>query len=327
MSDFGFSTTAEEICSTNELGSNVAGKTVIITGGNTGLGFETARILAKFGAEVLIMTRVESKGIEAVKKIKEECGTASVSYALLDLASFQSIRAAATAFLDSGKPLHILVNNAGIMACPLSYTEDGHESQFGVNHLGHFLFTGLLFPVLEKTGTADVPSRVITLSSIAHHIYAPASGIMFDDLQAKLSYNLWTRYGNSKLANLLFAKELQTRCTARKLHVVSVALHPGVIIETELMRHNSMFMATITNFALLWSRPSKMAAILEKNKTTSQGSATTVACCVYPNLVPGGYYVDCQCRPSNVVHEKAADPDMAHKLWEVSQQLTGLTYL
>jgi retinol dehydrogenase 12 len=200
---FGGQTTDQEVAAV--YGSYARGKTIIVTGANCGLGLETSRCLAAHGATVILMSRSTANGEKAVAEIKAEYPDADVSTMALDLGSLASVRSAAKAYLDSGRPLHILINNAGVMvsaarlctrdpllstwmvglqACPRALTADGFESQIGVNHLGHFLFTTLLLPALAKSGTAEQPARVINLSSMGNWLFAPPQGIDLDDLDA-----------------------------------------------------------------------------------------------------------------------------------------------
>ncbi len=165
-------------------GANAKGKHAVVTGSNVGLGFETARLLAKYGAIVTIACRSETNGHETVKKIKNEFPSADVSFLQLDLGSFASVRTFAQAYRASDKPLHLLINNAGVMACPLSFTSDGLETHFGVNHIGHFLLTTELLDVIKRSGTAESPARIVTLSSIGHFLFAwKEGGIRLDDLK------------------------------------------------------------------------------------------------------------------------------------------------
>ena len=180
-SKYGHKTSSDVIM--QDFGVYADGKHVIVTGSNSGLGFETARSLAKSGAIVTIACRSEQNGLEAVAKIKTEVVGAQVSFLPLDLASLSSVRTFAMEYKSLGKPLHFLVNNAGVMACPKTSTADGLEMQFGVNHIGHFLLTNELLDLLKSSGTVSNPSRVVTLSSYAPFVFAPSVGIRMDDLR------------------------------------------------------------------------------------------------------------------------------------------------
>lgn len=184
-----------------------------------------------------IACRSLKNGEEAVAGLLKENPDAKVSFLQLDLGSFASIRAFADAYKACGKPLHLLINNAGVMACPKTLTAEGLEMQFGTNHVGHFLLTTLLLDLIKSSGTAEAPARIVNLSSIGQYYFSPEMGIRLDDLAGEESYDAWERYGSSKLANVLFTKQLQKIFTEEKAHVVAVSVHPGVIAETNLARH------------------------------------------------------------------------------------------
>src|SRR5690349_11515084 len=204
------------------------GRTAVITGSNTGLGFETAAALAAKGAHVVLAVRNVDKGNDAAARIGEQTPGASVAVTPLDLTSLDSIRAAAEALRSQHDTIDLLINNAGVMMTPKSTTKDGFELQFGTNHLGHFAFTGLLLDRL----LAVAGSRVVTVSSVGHRIMAD---IHFDDLQWEHSYNRVAAYGQAKLANLLFTYELQRRLASHGT-TIAAAAHPG-FSDTELMRN------------------------------------------------------------------------------------------
>ncbi|MCX7706476.1 MAG: oxidoreductase, partial [Anaerolineae bacterium] len=195
------------------------GKVALITGANSGLGFEAARLLAAKGARVILAVRDVTKGERAATDIRRGVPAADLAVLRLDLASLVSIRSAATEVLRAEDRLDMLINNAGVMAIPRRLTADGFEMQFGVNHLGHFALTGLLLPLLLRTPAA----RVVTVSSGAHVL----GRIHFDDLHGERRYHPWAAYAQSKLANLLFAYELQRRLAAAGQRTISVAAHPG----------------------------------------------------------------------------------------------------
>ncbi|KAI8908913.1 hypothetical protein EDD86DRAFT_191207 [Gorgonomyces haynaldii] len=304
---FGAKTSAEQVV--DHYASEAKGKYVLVTGGNGGLGLETARVLAKQGAIVTILSRGVSNAEKAVETIKKQHPEAQVSYLQLDLADLDSVRKCAQEYIATGKPLNILINNAGIMACPYTKTKNGFESQFGVNHLGHFLFTSLLLPLLEKSGTPEKPSRVIQLSSCAATLFAPKEGILFGDLEGK-NYNAWERYGQSKLANGLYAFELAKRTK----NVLAVSVHPGVIQETNLSQHLS-FSSTLQ---MLWTVNKTQMHYLFFSKNTGQGAATSVYCALAP-IENGKYYEDCQL--STKTHPQHYNEELAKKLWTVSEEL------
>ena len=294
-----------------------SGRTAVVTGANSGLGLITARELARRGADVVLACRNTAKGEEAGAAILQDAPSAKVDVQALDLADLASVHAFAEARTE---PLDLLVNNAGVMGIPRSHTKDGFEMQFGVNHLGHFALTGLLMPRMLK---ADNP-RVVTLSSNAHKF----GRMNFDDLQGERRYFRWSAYGQSKLANLLFAFELQRRADAAAAGLKSVAAHPGYAatnLQTRgpeagglLTRVEDLFMAA-GNFVVAQS--DEMGAL-------PQLYAATV-----PDL-PGGSYVgpdgfhEQRGHPKPVGSTSAArDEQAADRLWQVSEELTGVDYL
>jgi retinol dehydrogenase-12 len=196
---FSSKTTAEQVA--DKFAAECTGKTVLVTGANSGLGFETCRVLAAKGARIILACRNQKFGEESVDKLKKSIPSADVHFLRLDLGDIKSIQVSVDDFNSRFDKLDILVNNAGVMACPKTMTSDGLEMQFAVNHLGHFMLTKLLLPVLIKSGTKERPSRVINLSSMAQMVFSPHVGILFDDLNADKSYHDGERYGQSKLAN------------------------------------------------------------------------------------------------------------------------------
>ena len=196
---------------------DLTGRCAIVTGGNGGLGLSISRALAAHGAQLVIAARNADKAKAAAERITAETPAAQVEFASLDLSDLDSVRGFAAGWTD--RPLHLLVNNAGVMAIPLARTKAGFEMQFGTNHLGHFALTGLLLPALIRSGAG----RVVTMSSTAHK----TGKMRFDDLQSEQRYGKFSAYGQSKLANLLFMRELDRRLTAAGAPVISVAAHPG----------------------------------------------------------------------------------------------------
>ena len=278
------------------------GKTVVITGGNTGIGKETAVDLAKRGARVIIGCRNVEKGTAALKEIQERSGSKDVFLLKIDLASLDSVRKFADKILNSEPRLDILINNAGVMACDYQKTEDGFEMQFGTNHLGHFLLTMLLLDLIKKSA----PSRIINVSSLGHSM---GSGkINFDDIHWEKTYSAWPAYYNSKLANVLFTRELSKRLEGS--HVTANSLHPGAV-RTELGRH------TIYSSAIFYP------IIWYTCKTPEQGAQTTIYCAVAEEMegVSGKYLADCAIKEPS---KGAQDDDAARKLWDLSLKLVGL---
>jgi NAD(P)-dependent dehydrogenase (short-subunit alcohol dehydrogenase family) len=289
------------------------GRTAIVTGANSGLGFIVARELARAGARVIVASRDGDRGARAMGVIKAAHPEAIVEVAQLDLASLASVRAFATQFLAGGNRLDLLVNNAGIMAAPHRRTADGFELQFGTNHLGHFALTGLLMPAFnQRLGT-----RVATMSSNLHK----GGQIRFDDLQGEQHYSRWGAYGQSKLANLLFALELDRRLAAAGLPMISVAAHPGY---------------SATNLQLSGPPIQERIVMSLANRLFAQsaeiGALPIIYAATYPD-VAGGSYVgpdgprESRGYPTLVQpSERAKDPAAARRLWEVSEKLTSVKY-
>ncbi|XP_023671126.1 retinol dehydrogenase 13 [Paramormyrops kingsleyae] len=280
------------------------GKTVLITGANTGIGKETAVDLAQRGARVLIACRDLSRAKKAAADIRQRSGNGNVVVKLVDLASLDSVRQLAKDIQENEERLDILINNAGIMMCPKWKTEDGFEMQFGVNHLGHFLLTNCLLDLLKKSA----PSRIVNVSSLAHE----KGQIHFDDINLDNDYGPLKSYRQSKLANVLFSRELAARLKGTGVTVYS--LHPGVV-RTELARHQ------LTPSAL-WKRI-LIVPIYLLMKTPWQGAQTTIYCAVEESIadVSGLYYSDCA--PKEPAPQ-AKDDQAARRLWDLSTSMLGL---
>ena len=285
------------------------GRLAVVTGGNTGLGFETAQILAGRGASVVLAVRDLEKGKRAAAQIAGTVPGADVMVQPLDLTSLDSIRAAADELRAKHARIDMLINNAGVMFTPKQTTRDGFELQFGTNHLGHFALTGLLLEhILPLPG-----SRVVTVSSAAHRIRAR---INFNDLQAERSYSRVSAYSRSKLANLMFTYELQRRLSGHGT-TIAVAAHPG-LANTELTR-NSPAIARFFYARLI----SQKAAI---------GALPILRAATDPGVLGGEYY-----GPRGVFgargypklaksSRKSHDAALQCRLWTVSEQLTGITF-
>ena len=291
-----------------------SGRTVIVTGANTGLGYETARVLAGRGAHVVIAVRDTAKGDAAANKIRSASPQAEVDVVALDLGSLASVRAAAEQLKSAHPRIDLLINNAGVMYPPKQTTADGFELQFGTNHLGHFALTGLL---LENVLAAE-DSRVVTVASIAHRNQAK---IHFDDLQWERSYNRVAAYGQSKLANLMFAYELDRRRAGRD--TISVAAHPGVS-NTELMRHTPG--TGLPGFNTLANLVTNSPLV---------GALATLRAATDPAVRGGQYYGPAFPVASMGVvgHPHLAsssaqshDQGIQRRLWAVSEELTGVTF-
>jgi NAD(P)-dependent dehydrogenase (short-subunit alcohol dehydrogenase family) len=292
------------------------GKLAVVTGATGGLGYETALALARAGADVLVTGRNAEKGRVAIEQIKRAVQSAKVRFAMLDLASLTSIRAFAASMLANGRPLDLLINNAGVMNLPTRrLTEDGFELQFGTNHLSHFALTALLLPLLRK---AQAP-RVVNVSSLAHR----GGKIDFSNLQAERKYNSWAAYQQSKLANLLFTFELQRRSDAYGWGLMSNAAHPGYA-RTELIPNGpgtgglkGIGMKVLGSFM---------------SHSAAAGALPTLFAATSPEAAPNGYYgpngfyeLKGPVAPAQVF-PKAKDEAVARKLWEVSEQLTGVKW-
>lgn len=315
MAEFGFDSTADDVLE----GKDLAGRTAFITGGYSGLGRETARALAAHGAHVILSGRDATKLAAAGDDIASATG-AKVDTLTCDLGSLDSIRAAAAEARQRFDKIDLLINNAGVMACPRGTTEDGFETQFGTNHLGHFLLTNLLMPLVERGDSA----RIVNLSSRGHHI----AGVDFDDPNfERRAYDPWLAYGQSKTANVLFAVGLEQRLGDRGIH--AFALHPGGI-HTNLGRH-----MTEADMTALIERIRKNAEASGQTpqpfKSIPQGAATTCWVATADELEGAGglYCEDCHVAdeddgsPMGGVRSYAIDPDNAEKLWTLSEELVG----
>ena len=288
-----------------------SGRVAIVTGANSGLGFDTAAVLAGKGAHVVLAVRNLDKGNQAADRIKTKSPDAVIAVQELDLTSLESVRKAADELRSTHPRIDLLINNAGVMYVPTrETTQDGFEMQFGTNHLGHFALTGqLLDNILPVEG-----SRVVTVSSFGHRILAR---IHFDDLQLERKYNRVEAYGQSKLANLLFTYELQRRFKLKGDPTVALAAHPG-FADTELMRHLPGF---IPDF--FW-RPFA--------QPTDMGALPTLRAATDPGAQGGQYYGpdgigEVQGSPKAVESSKQShDADLQRRLWTVSEELTGVTY-
>jgi NAD(P)-dependent dehydrogenase (short-subunit alcohol dehydrogenase family) len=288
------------------------GRTAVITGANTGLGYETAAALAAKGAHVVLAVRNTDKGQAAADLISRRSPGASVAVQELDLTSLESVRAAAEQLRAAHDSIDLLINNAGVMFTPKSTTKDGFELQFGTNHLGHFAFTGLLLDHI----VAAPGSRIVTVSSVGHRF--ARNGIRFDDLQWEKDYSRVGAYGQAKLANLMFTYELQRRL--RGTDTIAAAAHPGGS-RTELTRNLPPLVGAVSKLAEPLFQPAEMGALPQLRAATDPG-------------VLGGQYFGPDgfgeqrgypvvVASTRVSHDTAAQ----NRLWTVSEQLTGVTYL
>jgi NAD(P)-dependent dehydrogenase (short-subunit alcohol dehydrogenase family) len=294
---------------------DLADRTAVVTGANSGIGYHTAVELARHGATVVLACRDAGRGDEAVRRVAGEVPAASVQLALLDLADLASVRRFADSYPATHQGLDLLVNNAGVMALPMRRTADGFEMQFGTNHLGHFALTGLLLPRL----LARPAARVVTVSSDLHRI----GRIDFADLNAERGYRRWRAYAQSKLANLLFTLELQRRAEAAGADLLAVAAHPGYAA-TNLQTAG----ARMTGSRLR----AQVAGLLNRvfSQPAEMGALPLLYAATNPD-VRGGQYVG----PAGgrrgypglaTPSAGARDADAARRLWEVSERLTGVRY-
>lgn len=293
--------------------SGQRGRIAIVTGANTGLGFETARGLAGTGMRVIMACRDIEKAQEAKGRILKEYSGADLEIMLVDLSRFVSVRNFAISFLARYNRLDLLINNAGIMIPPFSITEDGFESQFGVNYLSHFLLTGLLFNTISNTNG----SRIVALASNAHR----KATIDFEDLNwEKRKYSPLAAYGQSKLACLLFAFELNRRIQMKGLQTLSVAAHPGVSV-TELVRN-------IPKWVMILGKP--VTALL--THSPEKGARPTLMAALASDVKGGEYFgpqgpKEWTGKPGRAESTALAnDVNVANKLWEISEKLTGVYY-
>jgi NAD(P)-dependent dehydrogenase (short-subunit alcohol dehydrogenase family) len=299
-------------------GRDLRGVNAIVTGGYSGLGLETVRALAGAGAHVTVPVRDEAKAASALASLQATLpGTIAVDR--LDLGDPATVAAFAQRYVAAGRPLHVLVNNAAIMANPLTRDAEGHESQFATNHLGHFRLVAALWPALVAAGGA----RVVQLSSIGHR----RSPVVFDDIDFQHHpYDKWAAYGQSKTANSLFAIELDRRGQAHGVR--AFAVHPGGIM-TDLQRH----LPREEQIAMGWM--DEHGTLNPAFKTPAQGAATSVWCATAAELAGmGGVYCE-DCDIAAIVPDDAAtwtgvrqyaiDPEAARRLWTVSEAMTGLT--
>ena len=284
------------------------GRIAIVTGATSGLGKEAARILAQKNAEVIMAVRNTAKGEKVASEIREADSDTNIAVMELDLGSLKSVKAFSDTFLKKYDRLDILINNAGVMMCPYSKTEDGFEIQMGTNHLGHFALTGHLMPLLKKTPD----SRIVATSSLAHK----SGAIDFSDMTwESRPYKTGKAYGDSKIANLYFSYALAKKLSANGSNPAVTAAHPGWTA-TELQRHSGMF-SFLNNFFA---------------QSLSMGTLPTLRAATDPDARPGDYYgpggmMEMRGYPLKVKsNERSMDEERAAKLWELSEEMTGVTY-
>ena len=305
-----------------------AGRRALITGANSGIGYPTALTLARRGAAVMLACRDRERGEAAVEKLRDEAPGAEITLELVDLSSLASVRALTERELQRNLPLDLLINNAGVMTPPKRLeTVDGFELQFGTNVLGHFALTALLYPALERAAalatSQETRPRVVTIASIAHK----RGQLKFGDLQAKQNYSPMESYQQSKLADLMFAFELERRLEARSSGVISIAAHPGVA-------QTNLFISGDYSAPEMLIRRAIGHLIGAALNSEAEGALPTLYAAVAPDAEPGGYYGPQgfqETRGGDVgpaqIAPQALDVAAAGKLWTVCEELTGVRFL
>ncbi|ASZ14758.1 SDR family NAD(P)-dependent oxidoreductase [Chitinophaga pendula] len=321
-SPFEAASTAEEVIA----GIDLTGKVAIVTGGYSGIGLENVRVFRQAGAQVIVPTRDHARAVKALE------GIDGVEIRQMDLLDPASIDEFATWFLSTNRPLHLLVNSAGIMANPFTLDGRGYEIQFATNHLGHFQLTARLWPALKQANGA----RVVSVSSRGHR----RSAVIFEDLHFEhRAYDGWAAYGQSKTANVLFALALDQR--GREYGIRAFSLHPGAIVGTGLGKHLSA--EDIRRLGVVDAQGRPIIDPQRQLKTLEQGASTQVWCAVSPllNGLGGAYCENNEISPVVTPEEVSAwsqdilaqrpgvmsfavDPEAAERLWQVSEQLTGV---
>lgn len=288
------------------------GKTAIITGANSGIGFEAAKELAGRGAHVILAVRNMEKGLKARRAIIAETTHAEIEVMPLDVADLENIRFFSEQIKSRLLSLDLLINNAGVMMPPYSKTKDGFELQFGGNHLGHFALAGHLLPLLEKTPG----SRIVTIGSLAHN----RGSIDFDNLDGSKGYKAKKFYNQSKLANMLFAMELDRRLKRNGFQTISVACHPGISATNIFKVGKWDAPKALRNYANRFLQPPHMGALATVHAATDEG-------------LTGGEYIGPDGKGAKkgfpaleLPHPSALDEAVARKLWDVSEQLTGVKF-
>ncbi|XP_077241920.1 short-chain dehydrogenase TIC 32, chloroplastic-like [Tasmannia lanceolata] len=302
-SGFSANSTAEEVTQ----GIDGTGLTAIITGATSGIGTETARVLALRGVHVVMGVRNLDAGTDVKETIIKEMPSAKVDVMELDLSSMTSVRKFTSEFNSMDLPLNILINNAAVVTSSLMLSHDGIELQFATNHIGHFLLADILLETMKNTARkSNIEGRIVNVSSEGHRL-TYREGIRFDKINDKSGYNSFYAYGQSKLANILHANELAKCLKEEGVKITANSLHPGAIV-TNLMRHHTFVNGIATMFGKY---------VL---KSISQGAATTCYVALHPQVegVSGKYFKDSNTAMPN---SKATDPELAKKLWDFSLSL------
>ncbi|CAI0546592.1 unnamed protein product [Linum tenue] len=312
-SGFSSSSTAEQVT----FGIDASSLTAIVTGASSGIGAETARVLAVRGVNVIMAVRNMDSGKKMKEEIVKQAPSAKVDAMELDLSSLASVRKFASAFNSSGRRLNLLMyvkhhyNNAGVMATPFTLSKDNIELQFATNHLGHFLLTNLLLENMKKTAVeSKKEGRIVVVASEAHRVTYP-NGIRFDKINDKSGYFSYLAYGQSKLANILHANELSRRLKEEGANVTANSVHPGVIA-TNLFRH--MTLISVPMLSGIIEAVGKLAF-----KNVEQGAATTCYVALHPQVkgISGKYFSDCNLSKPTSLGQDAA---LGKKLWDFSME-------
>ncbi|XVF13105.1 hypothetical protein REPUB_Repub08aG0179400 [Reevesia pubescens] len=304
-SGFSASSTAEEVTQ----GIDGTGLTAIVTGASSGIGLETTRVLALRGVHMVMAVRNVDSGRNVKETILKEIPRANIDVMELDLSSMASVRKFASEYQSSSLPLNLLINNAGVMATPFMLSHDNIELQFATNHIGHFLLTNLLLETMKNTAhKSNIEGRIVNVASEGHR-FAYREGIRFDKINDESGYNSLFAYGQSKLANILHAKELAKRLKEDGVEITANSLHPGSIM-TNLLRHHG-FINSIGHMVGKYFL-----------KSIPQGAATTCYVALHPQVkgVSGEYFLD-----SNIgqTSSKGKDANLAKRLWDFSLTLTN----
>ncbi|MEM6293732.1 MAG: oxidoreductase [Myxococcota bacterium] len=296
---------------------DLTGKTIVVTGANSGLGLETTRLLSRRGAHIVMACRTQRKAEAAMQDVRNSNPDAKLEFMALDLADLASVRAFAEAFGKAHDRLDVLLNNAGVMALPRTETADGFEMQIGTNHFGHFALTSLLMPTLLETDGA----RVVQVSSLMHKV----GSMRFDDLHGQRSYDKWRAYSQSKLANLLFFYELHRRLSAAGAGVLSLAAHPGYS-STNLQGAGPKMTGSKLG-ERFWALSNRVAA-----QPAWMGAMPSVFAAVGAPVESGAYYGpegigQVRGYPVRVTSNRASQDEAAGKrLWEISVEATGESF-
>ncbi|XP_030454018.1 short-chain dehydrogenase TIC 32, chloroplastic-like [Syzygium oleosum] len=303
-SGFSARSTAEEVTQ----GIDGTGFTAIVTGASSGIGVDTTRVLALRRVHVVMAVRNMDAGRSVKEAILKELPSAKIDVMELDLSSMESVRKFTLDYQASALPLNLLINNAGVMACPFTLSQDNIELQFATNHIGHFLLTNLLLETMKKTSQeSNAEGRIVIVSSEGHR-FAYREGIRFDKINSESEYNTIQAYGQSKLANILHANELARRLKEEGVQITANSLHPGSIAATNLVRHHSILnvLATLGKYFL---------------KNVAQGAATTCYVALHPQVkgISGEYFMDSNKAKASSL---AQDAELGKKLWDFSISLT-----